>query len=196
MILYKYWSEVKIVKDKMRKRGLELLKNLRNDPKKKVELESKILSQLFETRIWQGTEVIAITMSLPFEFNTKPIIEEAWKTGKKCYVPKVLANNQMTFIQITPDTRYEKGVFGIKEPIGDSISSFSKTALMIVPGLIFNREGYRIGQGGGYYDRYLSNYKGITASLVFPQQLSDDWTPEKFDQPVDYIITTEKVIEV
>lgn len=187
---------MKSVKDKRRKQGLELLKTLKNDPNKKGELEVNIFNQLFETRVWQETKIIAITMSLPFEFNTGPIIEEAWRTGKKCYVPKVLNNHEMAFIPITPDTEYEKGVFGIEEPIGEPISGFSKEALMIVPGLIFNRQGYRIGQGGGYYDRYLSKYEGKTLSLVFPQQLSEDWSPEVFDRPVDYIITKEKVIEV
>lgn len=184
------------MKHKIRKQGLEGLKSLQDNPKKKVELEMDIVSQLFEMRVWQEADVIALTMSLPFEFNTRPIIEEAWRIGKKCYVPKVLNNHEMAFIQIRPDTEYKKGVFGIEEPIGEHISRFSEETLMIVPGLIFNRQGYRIGQGGGYYDRYLSTYKGKTVSLVFPQQLSEDWFPEAFDQPVDFIITTEKVIEV
>jgi 5-formyltetrahydrofolate cyclo-ligase len=61
--------------------------------------------------------------------------------------------------------------------------------LLIVPGLAFSKKGYRIGFGGGYYDRFLSAFDGKTVSLVFGEQFNDQWTPDVFDIPIDKIYT-------
>ena len=61
--------------------------------------------------------------------------------------------------------------------------------LIVVPGLLFSSRGFRIGFGGGFYDRYLADYQGETCSLVFSEQLYDDWEVEDFDIPVQKIYT-------
>lgn len=55
--------------------------------------------------------------------------------------------------------------------------------------MVFSTKGYRIGFGGGYYDRFLQDYPNQTVSLVFGEQLRDDWQAEKFDRPVNKLIT-------
>lgn len=63
--------------------------------------------------------------------------------------------------------------------------------LIIVPGLVFDRRGYRIGYGGGYYDRYLQTYQGLKISLAYSFQTTDTLPHEEFDIPVDHIITED-----
>ena len=62
---------------------------------------------------------------------------------------------------------------------------------MVVPGVAFTRDGRRLGFGGGYYDRYLANYRGKTISLALPTQVADagEWAREEHDQPVDQVLT-------
>jgi len=65
---------------------------------------------------------------------------------------------------------------------------------LIVPGLVFNEKGYRIGFGGGFYDRFLADYHGKTVSLAFDFQVMKEIPTESFDLPVQIIITNERVI--
>jgi 5-formyltetrahydrofolate cyclo-ligase len=80
---------------------------------------------------------------------------------------------------------------GLFEPITDETLSVKKNEidLQIVPGLVFSDEGYRIGFGGGYYDRYMSDYNGATLSLAFVTQTSHKIPVEGHDIPVSKIIT-------
>ena len=72
----------------------------------------------------------------------------------------------MAFYQVDQETTFEKSSFGVFEPISDRYYSPDEIDLLIVPGIIFHECGYRIGFGGGYYDRYLQNYPNATCSLV------------------------------
>ena len=87
----------------------------------------------------------------------------------------------------SPTTRYEASSFGVEEPISEQEAHHLD--LLIVPGLAFSKNGYRIGFGGGYYDRFLSAFDGKTVSLVFGEQFNDQWTPDVFDIPIDKIYT-------
>ncbi len=61
--------------------------------------------------------------------------------------------------------------------------------LIIVPGVAFSKDGYRIGYGGGYYDRYLADYQGSTLSLAADFQMQPFLTKESHDIPVQFIVT-------
>lgn len=93
----------------------------------------------------------------------------------------------MVFHWVDSDTAYYTTKFGVEEPEIEKVASPDELDLLIVPGLVFNRSGYRIGFGGGYYDRYLANYKGKTCSFVFAEQLMEDWQIEEFDQPIQQL---------
>ena len=66
--------------------------------------------------------------------------------------------------------------------------------LIIVPGLLFDPKGYRVGYGGGYYDRYLVDYPNITVSLAMEEQLVQYVPFDEYDIPVDFIITEDLMI--
>lgn len=62
--------------------------------------------------------------------------------------------------------------------------------LIHVPGVAFNKGGYRIGYGGGYYDRYLADFKGMTVSTIYPCQLAD-FQPDNYDIPIQEVLICE-----
>jgi 5-formyltetrahydrofolate cyclo-ligase len=86
--------------------------------------------------------------------------------------------------------------FGIKEPLPSQSDLIDNIDLLIVPGIAFDRNGYRIGYGRGYYDRYLQRKKYVCSiGLAFELQLLDDNLPhEKFDQRVNAVATEEKIM--
>ncbi|MDR4196902.1 5-formyltetrahydrofolate cyclo-ligase, partial [Bacillus cereus] len=102
-------------------------------------------------------------------------------------VPKTLPERQMCFFKIDPDTRFERTAFGVLEPLSDHSFSPDAIDLLIVPGVVYHQNGYRIGFGGGYYDRYLANYPNQTCSLVFQEQINNQLVPESFDKKVQHL---------
>ena len=165
-----------------------------------VERESytyQIAGFLYNHHIWKNAHTIGITVSRDFEIETKRIIERAWEEGKNIVIPKCdPRTNQMEFYMYRPNTVLESVYNGLKEPVPDKEQKVGsgKIDVMVVPGLVFSRTGYRIGFGGGYYDRYLASFEGKKLSLAFTMQIRDDIPVEEFDIPVDYLITEQGVI--
>ena len=82
--------------------------------------------------------------------------------------------------------------FGIPEPRGSAYSG--DIDVTITPLLAVDGQGYRLGYGGGYYDRYLSKHKTVSVGIAFDEQQCDDLTPEETDVPLDFIITPTRIL--
>ena len=158
---------------------------------------NQIIESLYNHDIWKNAHTIGVTISTHPEIETKGIIERAWKEGKNIVIPKCEPRaKQMEFYRYQPNTILESVYSGLKEPLpdkGNKIDSH-KIDVMVVPGLVFSTAGYRIGFGGGYYDRYLTSFDGIKISLAFTMQIREDIPVEEFDIPVDYLFTEQGVI--
>ncbi|QEA30698.1 5-formyltetrahydrofolate cyclo-ligase [Secundilactobacillus malefermentans] len=158
----------------------------------KLELSNCLYDRLFNAEDWKNANSIAITLSTPMEIDTQPIIEKAWASGKTVLVPTTLSDWQMKFSPYTVQTVIQKNSHGIDEPkSGDAVDA-SQIDLIIVPGLGFSTsDGFRLGFGGGYYDRYLARYSGKTISLALPVQTfeSPEWPTYEHDIPIQSIIT-------
>lgn len=157
-----------------------------------------IAIRLMDLPIWQDAKTIGTTVSRRREINTTPLIQKAWKQGKAVAVPKADPQvKAMDFRKIHSYQDVETAYAGIQEPIEELTESVSNDDidLLMVPGLLFDRQGYRIGFGGGYYDRYLIAYNKAAVSLALDMQVIDSVPKESFDRPVDFVVTETKVIE-
>jgi 5-formyltetrahydrofolate cyclo-ligase len=170
----------------LREQGQTRLKQL--NPQIKQRKEQIIQSLLFASKEWGEAESVGLIRSLPFEFDTQPIFARGFLENKRLAVP-VAVEKQLCFYQVTPQTEYQLSSFGVEEPL--SQMKITDLDLLIVPGLIFSPKGYRIGFGGGYYDRFLADFSGKTLSLAFAEQFDDRWQPDSFDIPVQKIITDQ-----
>lgn len=158
---------------------------------------NQIIDSLCQHDIWKNAHTIGITISRFPEIETKGIIERAWKEKKRIVIPKCEPNTkQMDFYTYDSSTVLESVYYGLNEPSTDKEQKVEpgKIDVMVVPGLIFSTAGYRVGFGGGYYDRYLASYHGMKISLAFKMQVRSDIPTEEFDIPVDYIFTDQGVI--
>lgn len=181
------------MKKELRIQGINTLKEMVaiNQELKGAE-ESKILAQLFQSDFWQSAHTIAVTKSMMFEFATSDILEKGFTEKKRMLLPVVKNKTTMVFVEVFEDTLYELTKYGVLEPVDCQAFPLEKVDAIIVPGVIFNTSGYRIGFGGGYYDRILAQYRGKTASLVLSYQLKDNWQPDSYDQAVDQIFKVDK----
>ncbi len=175
-------------KEDLRKFGIQQLQRIAESGEKEAK-ERKLYQKLYESSKWQKARTIGLTIANGFEISTQPLIESAQSAGKSIAVPKTLPKRQMAFYQVDQETTFEKSSFGVFEPISDRYYSPDEIDLLIVPGIIFHECGYRIGFGGGYYDRYLQNYPNATCSLVFHELINNEWIPESFDKKIQQLFT-------
>ena len=127
---------------------------------------------------------------LPYnqEVRTTSILEHALADGKRVAVPKIYGD-EMKFIYLTDLSKVEKGYSGIPEPIEDGPVGDDPTALVLMPGLAFDRAGHRIGYGGGFYDKFLAAEPNHpTMALCYAFQMVEDIPTDAYDVPVDLVL--------
>ena len=184
----------------LRKTVLNKLKQL---DKKAHQLKSEAIHhRLMKDAAFADATTIALTVSSFPEVDTLGLIADSWKAGKQIAVPKCIPGSRgMDFYLLESFEQLEVVYMRLKEPkVNETEYIASENIdLMIVPGVVFSHAGYRIGFGGGYYDRYLANYYGPTRSLAFDLQVVERVPVEAHDIPVGGIhteslfIDTEKV---
>ena len=122
------------------------------------------------------------------EVRTMPILEQAQKDGKRVAVPKIIGD-EMVFLWLDDLSKVELGYCNIPEPIENEPVAHDETALVLMPGLAFDREGHRIGYGGGFYDKFLAQEPNHpTVALCYDFQVVENLPTEEFDIPVDRVI--------
>lgn len=178
------------MKQTLRQTVLEKMRTL--TPSKRSIKEQQLYQQLFASATWQAATTISVTISKTPEIGTKPIIEQAWAEQKRVVIPRTEPNERLlSFCNYTKSTATQR-VRGIVEPLEtEPIIEQAEIDLLIVPGVVFNAAGYRIGFGGGYYDRVLENYHGATLSLAFSEQLVSSLPIEAHDRPVQKVILSQ-----
>lgn len=150
---------------------------------------SQRLGQLFaQSAAYQQAKTIYGYLPYNQEVRTVPMLCQAQKDGKRVAVPKVYGD-EMKFIYMEDLNRVEKGYAGIPEPIDDEPVADDPTALVLMPGLVFDKEGHRIGYGGGFYDKFLAaEPEHPTLALCYAFQMLPHLETEEFDIPVDTVL--------
>ena len=162
---------------------------------KRQMLEADILQksdQLFRlftaTEAYKTAQTIYGYMSYNQEVRTLPILEQALRDGKRIAIPKC-CGKEMRFIWMEDLSQIAKSSFGIPEPVSDEPIADDPHALVLMPGVAFDKAGHRIGYGGGYYDKFLAaEPEHPTVALCYDFQLLEQLETEEFDIPVDLVL--------
>lgn len=170
----------------------EMLQQLNSMPYQVYRERSlKIARNLLNEQAIKEAKTIAITLSNKPEVDTSFIIEQLWKMNKEVVVPKCeVKQRAMQFYAIETFAQTERAYKNILEPIPELCEPVAKTQIdvVIVPGVVYDNKGYRIGFGGGYYDRYLADFTGKKIALAFDEQLIETVPRESHDLPVHIIV--------
>ena len=158
----------------------------------------KICDIFFDMEVYKDAKKIFTYINYKSEFVTSIIVKKALKDGKRVCVPVMSGKREMFFVEIKSLDELSKNKFGIPEPRLDFnkvLKSDSET-VVIVPALAFSRTGYRLGYGGGFYDKFLSeNESFFNIGFAFDFQISDEMFNDEFDVPVDIILSeSEKIL--
>ena len=141
-----------------------------------------------------NAKTVFLYCSAGHEVDTRRIIAFLLERGQTVALPVSLPDGEMYFAQYLPGELREGRFFGILEP-GENAKRLEpeEGGLIVVPALCFDRGGYRMGQGGGYYDRYLSARKLFSVGIGRDCLLCDRVVREEHDAPVDCLVTESKV---
>ena len=157
----------------------------------------KILNRVMNLWQYRDSQTILTYVSTAIEVDTRRLIEKSLQTGKQVAVPRcVPGTREMEFYRICSLDELSPGTFGVLEPDPEKstlLTDFSK-GLCIVPALSFDFQGYRLGYGKGYYDRFLARFGGSTVGLCYDSCMVKNLPAGRYDQPVHLIVTQRKTL--
>jgi len=160
------------------------------------EAARKIAGHLFSLPQWKCSRSVGLYLSVRSEVDTSEIIRQAFMEGKKVRAPKVLSDTKMRFFEVLNAKDFKKGKFGILEPkLACKKVGCSTMDLLIVPGIVFDKKGYRLGHGFGYYDRFLPRAsRAFKVGLSYGKTLEASLPHDAKDCPVQAVITEKGVV--
>ena len=154
----------------------------------------RMLEHLTQWERFRSLTLLHTFLSLPEEPCTQEIVEYCWQAGKKVAVP--IVEKGVTTLEhslLSSWSHVEAGPLGILQPKLEfrETVSLEQIALILVPGLAFDRQGGRLGYGGGFYDRFLPQTQGFRLGVAFHFQLLEQVPQSQHDLPMDGILTEE-----
>ncbi|SDL28545.1 5-formyltetrahydrofolate cyclo-ligase [Natronincola ferrireducens] len=166
-----------------------------------LEKSSEVFRQLKDCPIYIKSQQVMLYLSFRSEVRTEDIIKDLFQQGKRVFIPLTLPKTRELIISELLDVEkdLEIGNFGVLEPKKEAIRPVDPSILdlIIVPGVGFDQRGYRVGYGGGYYDRFLPKLDPSvpTVAPAFEVQLIDNVPTDSYDFPVQYIVTEDQFID-
>ncbi|MFH1545783.1 MAG: 5-formyltetrahydrofolate cyclo-ligase [Patescibacteria group bacterium] len=191
-------------KSRLRARLLLELKNF--SPAERVRQNREIEKKFLALLEFAAARTIGFFASEEFEVSTDELITKSLAAGKRVCLPRIkkysvsslpagrhgIQHSELEFHEIKNLTELEVGEFGIRAPREDSPKvAISKIQLLAVPGLAFTKNGERLGQGGGFFDRVLKKFEGVSVGLAFDFQILKEVPMESFDQKISKILVGE-----
>lgn len=184
---------------------LLLKKNeIREFYKKRRAALQKETRKLLDTAVCQGlsklpiikkADTVLVFFPVKNEPDIRPFIKELYAMGKRVAFPVSNSDCTLTFKYVSDLDDMVSGAYNIPEPSADALCvNDLSNSVCIVPALVFDRQGYRIGYGKGYYDRFLKDFQGISIGIAYGDLVAENLPCEPTDMTVDMIITERGII--
>ncbi len=177
----------------------DMLEKRRNLSWQDVQIKSyQINETLLAHPSFSCAKIILLYLPIKKEPNSLPIIKNAWKQEKQVLVPVTLPKEKSLLLSRLDSLKeLSEGYHGIPEPKQSCIRPVNPLSvdLCLLPGVAFDQSGYRLGYGGGYFDRFLPTLRPdcLKIALAYDFQLVDSLEHFSHDIPVDIIITESTV---
>lgn len=181
---------LKFRKERLRKKMKHLRRNIGHEVR---TAKSQIIANIIEELpLFQNAQTVLLYYPIGREVDSSMLLHK-WHNKKVMLLPSVV-DHHMELHQYVGHEAMKKGKFGIPEPTTD-VWKGEKIDLILVPGVAFDRQKYRMGRGGGYYDRFLSKHMDVpTIGLAYDFQIVDKLPIQHHDQRMQYIVTEKQII--
>lgn len=189
-------SKVSEEKSSLRERGLEQRRTLSVEEYRMRS--TAVLARLETVDAYENASlVLTYAANKDREVDTLPLIAALIHDGRRVAVPAVAEKGGLLWRAVSDGQELVSGRFGILEP-GPAcplIENFAVDAVVLVPGILFSSDGYRIGYGGAYFDRFLRDSPVKSIGLAFDFQLFGSIPVEPHDEPVDWVVCESAVYD-
>lgn len=139
---------------------------------------------------FKKSDTVMIYINFRSEVETLSAASEILSGGRRLIVPKCnTETNEILPCEIRSLDELSAGSYGILEPTAENICNKSEIDLAVLPALAFDKDGFRLGYGGGYYDRFLKDFDGISVGLCFSECLTEKLPRGEFDICADLVLT-------
>lgn len=168
-------------------------------PDVKQAYDEKICALFLASITYRYAKTLLLYAPYTDEIDIMPIAEKALADGKTIAFPRCRKETcEMDYHIITGPAELKSGAYGIREPDADApvylpADNNEEHPVCIVPGLVFDGEGYRVGYGKGYYDRFLAGFTGVRVGMVYTDFILQRVPRGRFDLSVDVLVTEKGV---
>ena len=187
-----------VATEKQRLREERLVARETLSEQERCVLDESITQKLLATPEYAEATTVLTYVSVSSEVSTRMFIECALRDEKTVAVPRCLPGHRLEFVAIASLEQLVAAPFNLLEPAKElpAVTEDQKNnSICIVPALLVDTKGYRLGYGAGFYDRFLSTYPGKKICLAYQQSLSRTTLPHTaFDVAVDVVITESEVL--
>lgn len=162
----------------------------------KARFDDAICRRVISLSCFRFADTVLTYSPIGSEINVDRIALCALELGKKVAFPVCdTSSREMTFKYISSLDELQSGAYSILEPTADAACfSHIQHSLCIVPALAFDKHGFRLGYGGGYYDKFLKKFCGVTLGVTYDALIADKLPTGVYDVPVDVIVTERRSI--
>ena len=158
---------------------------------REIAVRSKRIQDfLLNSKEFGSAKVVGAYYAFGSEVKTDLIIQKAKALGKKVALPSV-EGESLAFYELSSGKYLVKGRFGIIEPL--PYGPVDKIDLLVVPGIAFDKKGYRLGYGKGYYDKFLAKKEVFSVGLAYSFQLIDSLPSGEYDKRMHAIATEDGI---
>ncbi len=174
-------------KEQLRK-TLRLLTKQQN-PEDLYKESRLICNRLEESPEFKAAQNLLLYYSLPDEVRTLELIQR-WYKHKNILLPVIIDAGTMVLRPYTGKNALQPNRWGIAEPTGENVLAYDKIDLAVIPGVAFDKQGYRLGRGKAYYDRFLGRLHCPVFGLCFAHRYLSSLPVEAWDVPVQRVISS------
>ena len=160
----------------------------------RLEKSRAICKNFLSTMSYRHSDTVLLYHSINQEVDTTELIKTLLDTDKRVALPVCRDNGEMVFRYITSESDLTKGFFSAPEP-NESCEEFvsSKHAVCVIPAIAFDKKGFRLGYGKGYYDRFLTDPSIVKVGFTYDELFVDSLPRGRFDIACDLVITPKGV---
>ena len=161
-----------------------------------VAAARSITNRLTSLSIFETAPAVLLYSAAPDEVGTELLRQAANEAGKPVYYPRPAEDARLDFVRAGPGECLRPGRWRLGEPAGSIIFEAGQPGLLIVPGVAFDRDGNRLGRGGGYYDRAIARLRPpvVAVGLAFSAQIVPALPRFAWDEPMDVVVTESDTI--
>ena len=157
--------------------------------------DGKICRNILSSAAFRYADIVLLYYPVKAEVDVLPVMEAALRAGKKVAFPRCCAeDHSMIFYYVSSVDDFETGAYGLKEPL-ETLPFFNpqtdgdQNVLCVVPAVVYDRRGYRIGYGGGYYDRFFGQFRPASIGVAYEEFIVKNVPHGRYDISVDVVVS-------